>query len=64
MKFFMHRDLQNAVCFNFGRRAEDADSTRDYITLHDIVLALVLLVDAWALDLAAHQLAVNFLVKR
>ncbi len=59
MKFNMHKTIQNSVCFNFGRRAGDGDD--EHITLRDVLFVVVLFADMYALDAAAHELAVHFL---
>jgi len=59
VKFFMHKQLQDRICFNLGRRAEGMDR---YVTISDVVTFLVLLVDIYALDAAARQLAVYVIV--
>lgn len=61
MKFNMHKDIQDNVCFWLGRRMED--NVEDRITLYDIFFTVMIFVDIYALDAAAHQLAL-ILVKR
>ncbi|MCX5785692.1 MAG: hypothetical protein NTX59_08375 [Elusimicrobia bacterium] len=57
----MHKDIQDNVCFWLGRRMED--NVEDRITLYDIFFTVMIFVDIYALDAAAHQLAL-ILVKR
>jgi len=56
----MHKQTQNTVCFNYGRRAED--QVEETVTLRDIILIVLLFVDVYALDEAARQLAVHIIV--
>jgi len=57
----MHKELQNLVCFNLGRRSDDA--LPEYLTLRQVLLAAaVLFLVVYALDELARRLAVNVLV--
>ena len=58
----MQKQLQESVCFRLNRRAEDAGGADERITLGDILLVLILFVDMYALDAAARQLAVYFII--
>ncbi len=60
MKPDMHKQLQNSVCFQLRRRAEG--NSADYITLYDVVIFLLLLVDMYAMDSAAAAAAKYILV--
>ncbi|MGD9642803.1 MAG: hypothetical protein AB7V08_08695 [Elusimicrobiales bacterium] len=58
----MHKELQNTVCFNMGRRHDGPPGTF-YLTLPELLLGFaVLFILVYALDAAMHQLAVRVLV--